>query len=93
MTIRDIVKRYFENNKEINEDTLTAFLTENEWQVYDDYDKQCKRCDIKMELDEREIPHTDEQVEKVLYYYEDYLGDNDAWRDCLNEAIYTVFDE
>ena len=93
MKIEDIAKRYFENNKEINEGTLTAFLTENEWQVYDHYDKQCKKCDITLELDEREIPYTDEQVEKVLYHYEDYLSDNDAWRDCLNEAIYTVFDE
>ena len=93
MKIEDIAKRYFENNTEINEDTLTAFLVENEWQLYDDYDKKCKRCDIKMELEEREIPYTEKQVEDVLYHYDDYLSDNDAWRDCLNEAIYTVFDE
>lgn len=88
----EIAKQYFAENKTIDENTLSAFLQANVWKIYDIYDKDCKRCDIRLELEEREIKHSNKDVEDILEVYEDYLSENDAWRDCLNEAINDVLD-
>ncbi len=91
--ILEMAKQYFCENKEVNENTLSAFLDKYLWKFYDIYDKDCKRCDIRLELDEREITYTDYDVENILDRYEDYLSENDGWRDCLNEAIYDILED
>lgn len=91
-TLYDIAKQYFDENgtNNITIQTLADFLQENEWRIYDHYDKNCKRCDIKTELEERELEYTDKNIDDILYYYEDYLSESDEWRNCLNMAIEDV---
>lgn len=91
--ILEMAKQYFCENKKINANTLSAFLDKYIWRLYDIYDKQCKRSDIMIELAEREIKYNDDDIEHILDRYEDYLIENGAWRDCLNEAISTYFED
>lgn len=93
MTMNDIAKEYFDKNYNITAQTLADFLAENEWRIYDHYDKLCKKTDIMLELKEREIKYSNKDVEDILDCYEGYLEDNDTWRDCLNKAIYDIMEE
>ena len=94
ITNYDIAKQYFDDNKDnITPQSLADYLALKEVTIYSNYDKKCKRTDIMLELEEREIEHTKDDIDNILDIYEDYLEDNDAWRDCLNEAIYDVMGE
>lgn len=95
MTLYDISKEFFDKQgiNNITPQTLADFLQENEWRIYDHYDKKCKRTDIMFELEEREIDHTEDDIDNILDIYEDYLENDDSWRDCLNMAIDDVMGE
>ena len=43
--------------------------------------------DIKNELEEREIVATDEEIDEIADYYEDYLTEDDSWHTSLDIAI------
>ena len=89
----ELAKQYFDENKTIDEKTLSAFLQKWAWKLYDLYDKDCKREDIKMELEEMERTATDDEIEYILDRYEDTLSDDDCWHYHLQSAIEWVLGE
>lgn len=93
MTMYDIAKEYFDNNTTLTPQSLADYLTLKEVTIYSNFDKKCKRTDIMLELEERELEYSKDDVETILDVYENYLEDNDIWRDCLNMAIDDVMEE
>lgn len=93
MTMYDIAKEYFDKNNNITPQTLADYLTLKEITIYSNYDKKCKRTDIMLELEDREIKYTDDDIEHILDVYEDYLEDDDSWRGYLDMAIDDFMEE
>ena len=95
LTNYDIAKEYFDTHStdNITPQSLADYLTLKECTIYSNYDKKCKRTDIMLELEDREIKHTNDDIEHILDIYEDYLEDDDGWRDCLDMAIDDIMEE
>ena len=89
MSYYDLAKDFLDKNKgkKITPQKLADFLQDNEWCIYNHYDTQNKRCEIRTELEERGIEFDDVDIDNILDYYEDFLSEDDAWIDCLNRAI------
>ena len=72
------------------EDTLTDFLTNNfgiRWEIFEDVQRKNHIEDVKNELDEREMTATEEEIEHIADYYEDYLTEDDSWHTSLDLAF------
>lgn len=52
-----------------------------------DYERDCHREDVRMELDEMGIKYTDELAERITDIYEDRLLDLEEWHDVLIQTI------
>ena len=89
----ELAKQYFNENKTIDEKTLSAFLQKWNWKLYDFYDKDCKREDIKFELDEMGRTANEDDIEDILDKYENLLSEEDSWHYLLQAAIEWVLGE
>ena len=72
------------------EDALTAFLTNDfgiRWEIFEDVQRKNHIEDVKNELDEREMTLTEEEIEHITDYYEDYLTEDDSWHISLDLAF------
>ena len=72
------------------EDALTDFLTNNfgiRWEIFEDVQRKNHIEDVKNELDEREMTATEEEIEHITDYYEDYLTEDDSWHTSLDLAF------
>ena len=72
------------------EDTLTDFLSNDfgiRWEIFKEIERANHIEDIKNELEEREIVATDEEIDEIADYYEDYLTEDDSWHISLDLAI------
>jgi len=89
----ELAKQYFDESKTIDEKTLSAFLQKCGWKLYDLYDKDCKREDIKIELEEMDKTANEDEIEDILDRYEDLLSEEDSWHYHLQAAIEWVLGE
>ena len=72
------------------ESTLTDFLTNDfgiRWEIFKEEERKNHIEDVKNELDEREMTLTEEEIEHIADYYEDYLTEDDSWHTSLDLAF------
>lgn len=85
-----IFKKLIGNKWYEAEDALTDFLTNDfgiRWEIFEDVQRKNHIEDVKNELDEREMTLTEEEIEHIADYYEDYLTEDDSWHISLDLAF------
>ena len=96
-----IVKEFLKerNIEHLFEDFMDLLVCDGRLRRYiaRDYERECHRDDVRIELDEMGIRYTDEMAERITDIYEDRLFDLDDWlivlRECIHEYLTEVDDE
>lgn len=90
--MENLIKEFLEHaDKEHLDKDLYYWLSTNgslREKIFREVEKEYRRIDVIDEFEIREIEnYTDDDVEYVLYHYEEYLGEDESWHIALDCAF------
>lgn len=89
--LKGLAQEFFKNNNNPNESDLYNFLTQKQWEIYINYDKDKHKQQIVYELQEleykvEEIPQ--DTIDAMVEDFEEMIyGDESKYLYCIKETI------
>lgn len=89
-TYENMINKFLAEHKQPTAEDLYTFIIDNEWRIYREYEKECRKEDLLIMLEEdgidrEKVPET--LIDYMLETYEDRLTDSAEWHFILNGVI------
>lgn len=85
-----MINNFLAEHEQPTAEDLYSFIIDNEWRIYREYEKGCRKEDLLILLEEDGIDREsvpEKLIDSMLETYEDRLTDSDEWHIILNDVI------
>lgn len=85
-----MINNFLAEHEQPTAEDLYNFIIDNEWRIYSEYEKMCRKEDLLILLEENGINREivpEKLIDSMLETYEDRLADSDEWHFILHGVI------